>query len=61
MYDGDRFANRMRLDMEIVQDTWEACGLGYTILFHLGLLDLGEGGSIWEEVKALTRARGMRA
>ena len=51
----------MQLDMEIVQDTWEVCGLGYTIIFHLNLLDLVEGGSTWEEVKALTRALGMRA
>ena len=39
-YGGDRFANRMRLGVEIVRS----------------LLDLVEGGSTWEEVKALAQA-----
>ena len=55
-YDGDRFANRMRLDVEIVRDAWEVCGPDYTIIFHLSLLDLVEGRSAWEEVKALAQA-----
>ena len=41
-FGGDCFANRMRLDVEILRDTWEACGPGYTIIFHLSLLDLVE-------------------
>ena len=45
----------MRLDVEIVRDTREACGPDYTIIFHLSLLDLVEGGSTWEEVKALAQ------
>ena len=32
------------------------CGPGYTIIFRLSLLDLVEGGSNWEEVKALAQA-----
>ena len=52
---GDCFANRMRLDVDIVRDTWEACGPGYTIIFHISLLDLLEGGSTWEEVKVLAQ------
>ena len=52
-YNDDYFANKMRLNMEIVRDAREACGPDYTIIFHLSLLDLVEGGSTWEEVKAL--------
>ena len=52
-YGGDRFANQMRLTVEIVRDMREACGRDYIIIFHLSLLDLVEGGSTWEEVKAL--------
>ena len=51
-YGGDRFANRMRLAVDIVRDTLEACGRDYIITFRLNLLDLVEGGSTWEEVKA---------
>ena len=51
-YGGGCFANRMRLDVEIVRETWEACGPDYTIIFHLSLLDMVEGGSTWGEVKA---------
>ena len=50
-YGDDRFANRTRLNMEIVWDTRVACSPDYTIIFHLSLLDLVEGGSTWEEVK----------
>ena len=49
-YGDDRFANRTRLNMEIVWDTRVACSPDYTIIFHLSLLDLVEGGSAWEEV-----------
>ena len=59
-YDGNCFANRVRLDVEIVRDTWEACGPGYTIIFHLSLLDLVEGGRTWEEVKALVQLLRMQ-
>ena len=33
----------------------------YIIIFRLSLLDLVEGGSTWEEVKALAQALRMRA
>ena len=46
--------------MAIVRDTWEACDPGYTIIFHLSLLDLMEGGSTWEEVKMLATSAGGR-
>ena len=49
-YGGDRFANRTRLDVEIVRDTREACGPDYIIIFHLSLLDLVERGNAREEV-----------
>ena len=45
----------MRLDLEIVRDMREACGPDYTTIFHLSLLNLVEGGSTWEEVKALAQ------
>ena len=46
----------MRLDVEIERHTREACGPDYTIIFRLSLLALVEGGSTWEEVKALAQA-----
>ena len=52
-YGGDRFANRVRLALEIVRDTWQTCGRDYIIIFRRSLLDLVEGGSTWEEIKAL--------
>ena len=55
-YDSDRFANQMRLDVEIVLNTREACGPNFITIFNLGLLDLVEGGNTWEEVKALAQA-----
>ena len=55
-YCGHRFANQMRLDVDIVRDTWEECDPGYAIIFHLSLLELVEGGSTWEEVKTLAHA-----
>ena len=55
-YGGDRFANQMRLDVEIVRDTQEVCDPDDTIIFHLNLLDLADGRSSWEEVKALALA-----
>ena len=58
-YEGGRFANQMRLDMKIVRDTWEVCGPDYTIIFHLSLLDLVEGGSAWEEVKTLALVQAL--
>ena len=58
-YGGDRFLNRMRLDMEIVRDMREACGPDYTIIFHLSLLDLVESGGTWEGVKALALAHAL--
>ena len=57
-YGNDRFANRMRLALEIVRDTWQTCGRDYIIIFRLSLLDLVEGRSTWEEVRALAYAGG---
>ena len=54
-FGGDRFVNRMRLDVEIMWDTRKACGPDCTIIFHLSRLDLVEGGSTWEEL-ALAQA-----
>ena len=45
--------------MEIVRDTREACGRDNTTIFYLGLLDLVEGGSAWEEVKTLALVQAL--
>ena len=46
----------MRLNVEIVRDTWEECDPGYIIIFRLSLLDLVDGESTWDMVKTLVQA-----
>jgi len=53
---GGEFTNRMRLAVEIVTETRNACGLDFIIVFRLSMLDLVNDGSSWEEVKALAQA-----
>lgn len=55
-YGGSNFGNRMRLAVEIVQETRKACGLDFIIIFRLSMLDLVKDGSSWEEIKALAQA-----
>jgi len=55
-YGGENFENRMRLAVEIVKETRQACGLDFIIIFRLSMLDLVKDGSSWEEIKALAQA-----
>ena len=48
--------NRMRLPVEIVRRVREAVGPNFIIIYRLSMLDLIEGGSIWEEVVQLAKA-----
>jgi len=55
-YGGENFGNRMRLAVEIVNETRKACGLDFIIIFRLSMLDLVNDGSSWEEITALAQA-----
>lgn len=55
-YGGSNFGNRMRLAIEIVNETRKACGKDFIIIFRLSMLDLVQDGSSWEEIKALAQA-----
>ncbi|MCF9008223.1 2,4-dienoyl-CoA reductase FMN-binding domain-containing protein, partial [Pseudomonas carnis] len=53
---GGSFENRMRLAVEIVRRVREAVGPNFIIIFRLSMLDLVEGGSVWEEIVQLAKA-----
>ncbi|NKB77963.1 MAG: NAD(P)-binding protein [Gammaproteobacteria bacterium] len=53
---GGCFENRMRLAVEIVENTRKAVGSDFIIIFRLSLMDLVEGGCCWEEVAKLAQA-----
>ncbi|PKL96106.1 MAG: NADPH-dependent 2,4-dienoyl-CoA reductase, partial [Gammaproteobacteria bacterium HGW-Gammaproteobacteria-7] len=53
---GGSYENRMRLPVEIVRRVREAVGPDFIIIYRLSMLDLIEGGSIWEEVVQLAKA-----
>jgi len=53
---GGSYENRMRLPVEIVRRVREAVGPNFIIIYRLSMLDLIEGGSIWEEVVQLAKA-----
>ncbi|MGV8917597.1 MAG: FAD-dependent oxidoreductase [Pseudomonas sp.] len=53
---GGSYENRMRLAVEIVRRVREAVGPNFIIIFRLSMLDLVEGGSVWEEVVQLAQA-----
>ena len=53
---GGSYENRMRLAVEIVRRVREAVGSDFIIIFRLSMLDLIEGGSIWEEAVLLAKA-----
>ena len=46
---GGSLENRARLPLEIIQQTRQACGEEFIIIFRLSLLDLVEGGLLWDE------------
>jgi len=53
---GGSYENRMRLAVEIVRRVREAVGPHFIIIFRLSMLDLVEGGSIWQEIVQLAKA-----
>ncbi|CAG8865419.1 2,4-dienoyl-CoA reductase [Pseudomonas fluorescens] len=53
---GGSFENRMRLAVDIVTRVRQAVGRDFIIIFRLSMLDLIEGGSIWEEIVQLAQA-----
>ena len=57
---GGSYENRMRLPVEIVRRVREAVGPNFIIIYRLSMLDLIEGGSVWEEIVTLAAAGGGR-
>jgi 2,4-dienoyl-CoA reductase (NADPH2) len=53
---GGSYENRMRLAVDIVRRVREAVGPNFIIIFRLSMLDLIEGGSVWEEIVTLAKA-----
>lgn len=50
---GGSYENRMRLPIALVQQTREAVGTDFIIIYRLSMLDLVEKGSSWQEIVAL--------
>ena len=50
---GGSYENRMRLPIALVQQTREAVGKEFIIIYRLSMLDLVDKGSSWQEVVAL--------
>ena len=53
---GGSYENRMRLPIALVQQTREAVGREFIIIYRLSMLDLVEKGSTWQEVVTLGKA-----
>ena len=53
---GGSYENRMRLPVEIVRRVREAVGPNFIIIYRLSMLDLIEGGSVWDEIVTLAKA-----
>jgi 2,4-dienoyl-CoA reductase (NADPH2) len=53
---GGSYENRMRLPVEIVRRVREAVGPNFIIIYRLSMLDLVEGGSVWDEIVQLAKA-----
>jgi len=53
---GGSYENRMRLPIELVEQTRESVGNEFIIIYRLSMLDLVEKGSSWEEVVELGKA-----
>lgn len=56
---GGEYENRIKFPLQIVQQTREAVGNEFIIIYRLSMLDLVEGGSTWPEVVQL--AKGIEA
>jgi hypothetical protein len=55
-YGGSSFPNRSRLALEIVESVRQATGPDFIIIFRISLLDLVQGGTLWEETLELAAA-----
>lgn len=53
---GGSFENRIRFALEIVEQTRQAVGKEFIIIYRLSMLDLVEDGSSWDEVVHLAKA-----
>jgi 2,4-dienoyl-CoA reductase (NADPH2) len=53
---GGSFENRMRFPVEIVRRMRQAVGPDFIIIYRLSMIDMVEGGSIWDEVVMLAKA-----
>ncbi len=52
---GGSYENRIRFALEIVQQTRQAVGRDFIIIYRLSMLDLLEDGSDWQEITHLAR------
>ena len=52
---GGEFENRIRFPVQVVEKTKERAGEDFILIFRLSMLDLVEGGSTWEQVRALAQ------
>ena len=53
---GGSLENRLRLPIEVIRRTRQACGDDFIILYRLSMLDLVEGGLSWAETVKLAQA-----
>ena len=52
---GGSLENRARLAIEIVKQTREKIGVEFIIIYRLSMLDLVEGGALWDEIVYLAK------
>ncbi|WP_211828805.1 NADPH-dependent 2,4-dienoyl-CoA reductase [Kistimonas asteriae] len=52
---GGSYENRIRLPLEIIRRVRERVGTDFIIIYRLSMLDLVEGGSVWDEIVTLAR------
>ncbi|HVF62562.1 MAG TPA: NADPH-dependent 2,4-dienoyl-CoA reductase [Casimicrobiaceae bacterium] len=53
---GGRLENRLRFPIEVVRAVRARCGPEFIVIYRLSMLDLVDGGSMWDEVVALAKA-----
>ncbi len=52
---GCSYENRIRLPLEIIRRVRERVGTDFIIIYRLSMLDLVEGGSVWDEIVTLAK------
>ena len=52
---GGSYENRIRLPLEIIRRVRERVGTDFIIIYRLSMLDLVEGGSVWDEIVTLAK------